>query len=203
MSNLNPLVNPHNFDNLHIFHQVWQARLKNIANNSQWICLIKVHLVPRYGFQAIVFCAYENIIMVNKLFPLPSVRGSKWGKKDLQSLDGVQRERQWCKLKVNVEQKSIRFAICNLMMALGARSPQCQHTWNLWYWSSSLTFHVKCRRQVLFVLLLSHINVITTFMFFSSKILEDCLKYYMEWRAPNNQQCLAIFEDEKHDVPTP
>ena len=55
MSNLNPLVNPHNFDNIHIFHQVWQARLKNIANNSQWICLIKVHLVPRYGFQAIVF----------------------------------------------------------------------------------------------------------------------------------------------------
>ena len=123
--------------------------------------------------------------MVNKLFPLPSGRGSKWGKKDLQSLDGVQRERQWCKLKVNVEQKSIRFAICNLMMALGARSPQCQHTWNLWYWSSSLTFHVKCRRQVLFVL--SHINVITTFMFFSSQILEDCLKYYMKWGATNNQ----------------
>ena len=196
--NLNPLFNPHNFDNFHIFHHVWQARLKNIANNSHnWLN------------QSIVFCAYwpwkelpnEKIIMVNKLCLLSSGRCSKWGKKDLQSLDGVQRERQWCKLKVNVEQKSIRFAICNLMMALGARSPQCQHTWNLWYWSSSLTFHVKCRRQVLFVL--SHINVITTFMFFSSQILEDCLKYYMEWRATNNQLCLAIFEDEKHDVPAP
>ena len=58
---------------------------KQLTQLTQWICLIKVHLVPRYGFQAIVFCAYwpwkelpnEKIIMVKKLFPLPLGRGSK------------------------------------------------------------------------------------------------------------------------------
>ena len=34
--------------------------------------------------------------------------------------------------------------------------------------------------KILFVLLLSHINVITTFMFFVSQMLGNCLKYYME-----------------------
>ena len=81
------------------------------------------------------------------------------------------------------------YQICNLQFDDGTwcQIPSVPTYLEFMILKLKITFHVKCRRQVLFVLLLSHINVITTFMFFSSQILEDCLKYYMEWRATNNQ----------------
>ena len=162
--------------------------------------IFEVHLFPRYDFQPISFLIYkelpnDKIIMVNKLCPLPSGRCSKWGKKRFAITwwcskgEAMMQTQSQCWAKI--------YQICNLQFDDGTwcQIPSVPTYLEFMILKLKLNFSRKMSK--------TSFVVITTFIFFSSQILEDCLKYYMEWRATNNQLCLAIFEDEKHDVPAP